>query len=70
MAVDDSSSGRAGDGTDVLPDAEVLRSQVRDKHRQVAVAPADRYHFHTGRPLAARWATARSVRRAEWWVST
>ena len=54
MAVDDSSSRRAGELTDVLPDAEVLRSQVRDKYLQVAVAPGERYPFHTGRPLAAR----------------
>ena len=46
MAIDDANP--------VLPDVEVLRSQVREKYRQVAVAPADRYHFHTGRPLAAR----------------
>ena len=51
MTVGDSS---AGDFTEVLPDAEVLRSQVREKYRQVAVAPGERYHFHTGRPLAAR----------------
>ncbi|MGI9053339.1 MAG: methyltransferase domain-containing protein [Ilumatobacteraceae bacterium] len=51
-AVDGSS--RPGDVTNVLPDIEVLRSQVRDKYRQVAVAPTERYHFHTGRPLAAR----------------
>jgi arsenite methyltransferase len=37
-----------------MPDPEVLRSQVREKYRQVAVQPADRFHFHTGRPLAAR----------------
>ena len=37
-----------------MPDVEVLRSQVREKYREVAVRPADRYHFHTGRPLAAR----------------
>lgn len=53
MVVDDSSVPIGG-VTDVLPDAEVLRSQVRAKYRQVAVAPNDRYHFHTGRPLAAR----------------
>jgi SAM-dependent methyltransferase len=55
MAVDDSSwTERTGDFSGVLPDAEVLRSQVREKYRQVAVAPTERYHFHTGRPLAAR----------------
>ena len=47
-------AARTGDVTDVLPDADVLRSQVRDTYRQVAVAPDDTFHFHTGRPLAAR----------------
>ena len=45
---------RPGDVSDVVPDVELLRSQVREKYREVAVRPADRYHFHTGRPLAAR----------------
>ena len=45
---------RAGDVGDVAPDVELLRSQVREKYREVAVRPADRFHFHTGRPLAAR----------------
>jgi SAM-dependent methyltransferase len=36
------------------PDVEVLRSQVREKYRQVAMQPAERYHFHTGRALASR----------------
>jgi arsenite methyltransferase len=49
------------DANPVLPDVEVLRSQVREKYRQVAVAPADRYHFHTGRPLAARLGYDRGV---------
>ncbi|MDP6352723.1 MAG: methyltransferase domain-containing protein [Alphaproteobacteria bacterium] len=35
-------------------DADALREQVRDKYRAVAIAPGDEYHFHTGRPLAAR----------------
>jgi arsenite methyltransferase len=39
---------------DVLVDAESLRAEVRDKYRAVAVEPAGRYHFHTGRALAAR----------------
>jgi arsenite methyltransferase len=52
MPLDDDST--ASPGVDVLPDVEVLREQVREKYRQVAVAPGDRYHFHTGRPLAAR----------------
>ena len=32
----------------------MLREQVREKYRQVAEAPEDRFHFHTGRPLAGR----------------
>jgi SAM-dependent methyltransferase len=35
-------------------DANALREQVRDKYREVAVAPDASYHFHTGRQLAAR----------------
>jgi SAM-dependent methyltransferase len=35
-------------------DTQVLREQVRDKYRAVAVDPDATYHFHTGRPLAAR----------------
>ena len=35
-------------------DSGVLRDQVRDKYRAVAVDPDATYHFHTGRPLAAR----------------
>ena len=54
MAVDDTRTDGVGDGSGGLPDVEVLRSQVREKYRQVAVAPTDRFHFHTGRPLAAR----------------
>ncbi len=42
------------DDAAVMPDPEVLRWQVREKYRQVAARPADRFHFHTGRPLAAR----------------
>jgi len=37
-----------------LVDVESLRAEVRDKYRAVAVAPSAGYHFHTGRPLAAR----------------
>ena len=29
-------------------------TQVRDKYREVAVDPHGTFHFHTGRPLAAR----------------
>jgi SAM-dependent methyltransferase len=35
-------------------DVDTLRDQVRDKYRAVAVDPDAIYHFHTGRPLAAR----------------
>jgi SAM-dependent methyltransferase len=35
-------------------DANALREQVREKYRDVAVAPDASYHFHTGRPLAVR----------------
>ena len=37
-----------------LVDVETLRSQVREKYRQVAVDPHGTHHFHTGRRLAAR----------------
>ena len=39
---------------DLLVDPEALRSQVRDKYREVAVDPHAAFHFHTGRALAAR----------------
>src|SRR5438045_9449275 len=39
---------------DLLVDPETLREQVRDKYRAVAVDPQRTFHFHTGRPLAAR----------------
>ena len=35
-------------------DVDTLRRQVREKYRAVAVDPDATYHFHTGRPLAAR----------------
>jgi arsenite methyltransferase len=38
----------------LVVDAEALREQVREKYRAVAFAPGGPYHFHTGRPLAAR----------------
>jgi len=54
VAVEDTEpTGRVGD-VRAVPDTEMLRSQVREKYRHVAVRPADRFHFHTGRPLAAR----------------
>ena len=41
--------------TDALPvDPETLREQVRGKYREVATDPHRGFHFHTGRPLAAR----------------
>ena len=40
--------------TDLLVEPEALRAKVQDKYREVAVAPAGTFHFHTGRPLAAR----------------
>ena len=41
--------------TDALPvDPEVLREEVRGKYREVATDPHRQFHFHTGRPLAAR----------------
>ena len=39
---------------DLLVDPALLREQVRDKYREVAVEPHTTFHFHTGRPLAAR----------------
>jgi arsenite methyltransferase len=35
-------------------DTDILRNQVREKYRAVAVDPNATYHFHTGRSLAAR----------------
>jgi SAM-dependent methyltransferase len=40
--------------TDHLVDVEELRAQVREKYREVATDPQRSFHFHTGRPLAAR----------------
>lgn len=39
---------------DLLVDPDALREQVRHKYREVAVDPHRTFHFHTGRPLAAR----------------
>jgi arsenite methyltransferase len=39
---------------DLLVDTQALREQVRDKYRDVALNPHRRFHFHTGRRLAAR----------------
>jgi arsenite methyltransferase len=35
-------------------DAAALREEVKKKYRDVAIKPHGTYHFHTGRPLAAR----------------
>jgi SAM-dependent methyltransferase len=40
--------------SDLAVDAEALREEVRQKYREVAADPHGSYHFHTGRPLAAR----------------
>lgn len=39
---------------EAMVDGEALREQVREKYREVATNPAGKYHFHTGRFLAAR----------------
>ena len=41
-------------GDDLLVDVDVLREQVRDKYREVAVDPHRTFHFHVGRVNAAR----------------
>jgi arsenite methyltransferase len=40
--------------TEVLVEPAALRAQVRRKYREVALDPGAEFHFHTGRPLAAR----------------
>ena len=47
-------SNAAEIATDLPVDADRLREEVSKKYREVAVAPHAEYHFHTGRPLAAR----------------
>jgi len=39
---------------EVMVDPETLREQVKEKYREVATNPRGSFHFHTGRPLAAR----------------
>lgn len=39
---------------DLMVDAELLRAEVRQKYKEVAVDPGGTFHFHTGRPLAKR----------------
>jgi arsenite methyltransferase len=40
--------------TEVLVEPGALRAQVQRKYREVALDPGAQFHFHTGRPLAAR----------------
>ena len=40
--------------TELPVDDMKLREEVSKKYREVAIAPHAGYHFHTGRPLAAR----------------
>ena len=42
--------------SELAVDPDALREQVKDKYREVAVDPHRSFHFHTGRPLAARLA--------------
>lgn len=37
-----------------LVDTDALRAEVSKKYREVALQPGGAFHFHTGRPLAAR----------------
>jgi len=39
---------------EVMVDPEALRGKVKEKYREVAVNPRGSFHFHTGRPAAAR----------------
>lgn len=41
-------------GEEAMVDPELLRAEVRQKYKEVAVDPHGTFHFHTGRPLAAR----------------
>lgn len=43
--------GRSGE---LGVDTDALRREVQQKYREVAVTPDRDFHFHTGRPLAAR----------------
>jgi len=40
--------------TELPVDPDALRKEVREKYRDVATDPSRAFHFHTGRPLAAR----------------
>jgi SAM-dependent methyltransferase len=46
---------------DLHVDVDTLRTQVRDKYRDVALDPHGTHHFHTGRPLTARLGYDQSV---------
>ena len=46
---------------DTPVDARRLREEVSDKYRAVATNPHGEYHFHMGRPLAARLGYAPEV---------
>ena len=46
---------------ETLVDVDTLRTQVRDKYRDVANDPHGAHHFHTGRPLATRLGYEQSV---------
>lgn len=39
---------------EAMVDAEILRSEVRQKYKEVAVDPHGDFHFHTGHRLAAQ----------------
>jgi arsenite methyltransferase len=39
---------------ELMVDVDMLREQVREKYREVAVEPDAKYHFHTGRPLTRK----------------
>jgi SAM-dependent methyltransferase len=46
---------------EVMVDPGTLREQVKEKYREVAMNPRGNFHFHTGRPLAARLGYDESV---------
>jgi arsenite methyltransferase len=46
---------------EIMVDAGTLREEVKKKYREVAVNPHGRFHFHTGRVLAAKLGYEESV---------
>ena len=46
---------------EVMVDPYALREQVMEKYRELAMNPRGSFHFHTGRPLAARLGYDESV---------